>query len=70
MVSGFMIFTGLSIKDILNKGKETAENIKSKNHKEPKEEKENKHDNSKSKFKIVDHNDDENDDKLVVHDIK
>lgn len=70
MVSGFMIFTGLSIKDILNKGKETAENIKSKNHKEPKEEKENKHDNSKSKFKIVDHNDDEKDDKLVVHDIK
>ncbi len=70
MVSGFMIFTGLSIKDILNKGKETAENIKSKNHKESKEEKENKHDNSKSKFKIVDHNDDEKDDKLVVHDIK
>ena len=68
MISGFMIFTGLSIKDILDKGKETAENIKHKHHKQDKEPKE---DNSKSKFKIVDHNDEgENKDKLVVHDIK
>lgn len=68
MISGFMIFTGLSIKDILDKGKETAENIKHKHHKQDKESKE---DNSKSKFKIVDHNDEgENKDKLVVHDIK
>ena len=66
MIAGFMIFTGLSIKDVLDKGKETAKNIKSKKHetekvvKEPQEDKD-------SKFKIVDHNDDE---KLVVHDIK
>lgn len=71
MISGFMIFTGLSIKDILNKGKETAENLKHKHQKQGKEPKEEKVDNSKSKFKIVDHNDEEeNKDKLVVHDIK
>ena len=71
MISGFMIFTGLSIKDILNKGKETAENLKHKHHKQDKEPKEEKVDNPKSKFKIVDHNDEEeNKDKLVVHDIK
>ena len=40
MISGFMIFTGLSIKDILDKGKETAENIKHKHHKQDKESKE------------------------------
>ena len=70
MISGFMIFTGLSIKDVLSKGKETAKNLKSKKHKEQavNEEK----DIPKSKLKIVDHNDDieEKDDKLVVHDIK
>lgn len=66
MIAGFMIFTGLSIKDILDKGKETAKNIKSKKHDPEKAVKESKEDKD-SKFKIVDHNDDE---KLVVHDIK
>ena len=68
MISGFMIFTGLSIKDVLSKGKETAKNLKAKKSHKEKEEKVSKYDD-KSKFKIVDHND-ENDDKLVVHDIK
>lgn len=65
MIAGFMIFTGLSIKDVLDKGKETAKSLKSKAHThEVKREEEVKKDDSK--FKIVDHNDD----KLVVHDIK
>ena len=63
LVVGIMIFTGLSIKGILAKGKEAASSIKSKakayDNEEVDEEK-------ASKFKIVDHNDD----KLVVHDIK
>lgn len=63
LIVGIMIFTGLSIKGILAKGKEAASSIKSKakayDNEEVDEEK-------ASKFKIVDHNDD----KLVVHDIK
>lgn len=65
LISGFMIFTGLSIKDIVDKGKEKAKNIKhttkQKKNKEPIEE-----ENTPNKLKIVDHNDE----KLVVHDIK
>lgn len=69
MISGFMIFTGLSIKDVLSKGKDAAKNITSKKEKKEKTN-ENTNNEEKSKFKIVDHNDDEKDDKLVVHDIK
>lgn len=60
LVAGFMIFTGLSIKDIYDKGKEKAKNIKS--HKKPKT----NDDEDEKEAKIVDHNDE----KLVVHDIK
>lgn len=69
MVAGFMIFTGLSIKDILDKGKETAKSITTKKHDNDKaeEKSKDKKENDNSKFKIVDHNDS---DKLVVHDIK
>ena len=59
LVSGFMIFTGLSIKDIYDKGKEKARNLKS--YKKPKKEV-----LEDDEAKIVDHNDS----KLVVHDIK
>lgn len=68
LIAGFMIFTGLSIKDILDKTKETAQNLKPR--KQEKTIKEDKNIESKesklSEAKIVDHNDD----KLVVHDIK
>lgn len=60
LVAGFMIFTGLSIKDIYDKGKEKAKNLKS--HKKPKTSDE----EEEKEAKIVDHNDE----KLVVHDIK
>ena len=59
LVSGFMIFTGLSIKDIYDKGKEKTRNLKS--YKKPKKEV-----LEDDEAKIVDHNDS----KLVVHDIK
>ena len=63
LVVGIMIFTGLSIKGILAKGKEAASSIKSKTKLSDNEEVD---EEKPSKFKIVDHNDD----KLVVHDIK
>lgn len=69
LIAGFMIFTGLSLKDILDKGKDAASNIKREKVREEKEEKPNKKDlkdEEGSKLKIVDHNDE----KLVVHDIK
>lgn len=65
LVSGFMIFTGLSIKDILDKGKEKAKSLK----RTPKEKEEKTKESaslSKEEPKIVDHNDE----KIVVHDIK
>ncbi len=65
LVSGFMIFTGLSIKDILDKGKEKAKSLK----RTPKEKEEKIKESaslSKEEPKIVDHNDE----KIVVHDIK
>lgn len=65
LVSGFMIFTGLSIKDLLDKGKEKAKSLK----RTPKEKEEKIKESaslSKEEPKIVDHNDE----KIVVHDIK
>ena len=59
LVAGFMIFTGLSIKDIYDKGKEKAKELK------PHKSKSNKSSDD-SKLKIVDHNEE----KIVVHDIK
>ena len=64
LFAGIMIFTGLSIKDVLSRGKDAALNIK--NNKKAKVVDEDDSDDEKSKFKIVDHNDE----KLVVHDIK
>ena len=62
LVVGIMIFTGVSIKDILSKGKDAATSLKTKAQASSNDEVAEEH----SKFKIVDHNDD----KLVVHDIK
>ena len=62
LISGFMIFTGLSIKDIFDKGKETVGSLKPKKHEKSERIKE----ESENEPKIVDHNDE----KLVVHDIK
>ena len=59
LVAGFMIFTGLSIKDIYDRGKEKAKELK------PHKSKSNKSSDD-SKLKIVDHNEE----KIVVHDIK
>ena len=67
LIAGFMIFTGLSIKDVLDKGKDAAKTIKSQAREKDDEEVIKKHDKEPdSKLKIVDHNDE----KLVVHDIK
>ena len=65
LVSGFMIFTGLSIKDILDKGKEKAKSLK-RTSKEKEEKTKESTSFSKEEPKIVDHNDE----KIVVHDIK
>lgn len=64
LVTGIIVFTGFSIKDMLSKGKNAAKNLTSLVIGEDDEEDETIENNSK--FKIVDHNDD----KLVVHDIK
>jgi len=64
MVAGAVIFTGFSIKDVLSKGKETAQNLKNKAVKVEEDDEE----KGDTKFTIVDHNEDSN--KLVVHDIK
>ncbi len=62
--SGLLIFTGLSIKDIVDKGKDAAKSMTNRVTKDVEEDEEEVKPNSK--FKIVDHNDE----KLVVHDIK
>ena len=59
LVAGFIKFTGLSIKDIYDRGKEKAKELK------PHKSKSNKSSDD-SKLKIVDHNEE----KIVVHDIK
>ena len=63
LISGFMIFTGLSIKDIFDKGKETVGSLKPKKGEKLEKVKDN---SASDEPKIVDHNDE----KLVVHDIK
>lgn len=63
ILSGIMVFTGFSLKDMFDKGKDLGKNIKTKAEHALGEE-DTAEDNSK--FKIVDHNDE----KLVVHDIK
>lgn len=69
LISGFMIFTGMSIFNIIkNVALKTKEIIPEREEKEKrKEKKAEKTGKEESHFKIVDHND--NDDKLVVHDI-
>ena len=64
MVAGVMIFTGFSIRDILSKTKDKATKIKNSLFEDTEEDDETP---KKNNPKIVDHNDD---DKLVVHDIK
>jgi len=63
LIAGFMIFTGLSIKDICEKTKSNAKELKP-HLNSSKEEKITEKD--EAKLKIVDHNDE----KIVVHDIK
>ena len=65
-VTGLMIFTGLSIKDVIDKSKAGASKIKSmKSSRDSSYDEEDDEDDAPNP-KIVDHNDD----KLVVHDIK
>lgn len=65
-VTGLMIFTGLSIKDVIDKSKVGASKIKSmKSSRDSSYDEEDDEDDAPNP-KIVDHNDD----KLVVHDIK
>ncbi len=64
--TGILIFTGLSIKDIIDKGKDAAKSVTNKVVKENDDDDDEDEEKPKEKFKIVDHNDE----KLVVHDIK
>lgn len=74
LISGFMIFTGMSIfniiRNILDKTKEMIpESVeKPKKQKEKIKDKDNINEEVSNKFKIVDHNDTDKD-KLVVHDL-
>ena len=70
MVFGTMIFTGFSIRDIIEKTKSAASNLKENNPLKNVFEEVPADEEPKSKFKIVDHNDSEEENKLVVHDIK
>lgn len=68
MVSGFMIFTGFSIRDLFAKTKNGVSKIKSSIFEEVDDEDEDDIEGKTSGLKIVDHNSEDN--KLVVHDIK
>lgn len=67
MIVGAVVFTGFSIKDVISKGKQTAQSITNKKAKEYEE-----GEPEQIKTKILDHNEHNNDsdDKLIVHDIK
>ena len=67
--SGVLIFTGISVYDVVSRAKDIMPKEKEKKIKETKEEKDYDSDKDLSKLKIVDHNNNEDENKTVVKDI-